>query len=549
MWHRRPPSSAMIFGMGTLVPAEFPMSSLKNEAERVVVQTLVDRLTDGWLVLPSVGLSDVDRDREMDVVVAHPRDGLAVIEVKAHRPRIRDGVWHSDGSPMTPQPHEQARDNAYALRRRIRRFHPSLERVRVEYAVAFPNVVEIRGHLPVDVDRTQVLTSADLDDCLAAVERMVMRRSGTPLGEFGLAKLVELLRPSCDFRYDPESLARHARSRLDELCLRQTQALESLDLNRRVCVTGAAGTGKSRLAAAWARRALARGERVLLTCFNIPLADTFRHRLGGSEQLRIGAFHEVALELEGMPPLDIPDTAGRDWWDTVEIAHLHAHWHEITDRFDTIIVDEAQDFRPAWIDLLERLLDRGGPRRLLLLADTSQEVYVRGFEVPRIDDGWTRAELTGNCRNTLDIATLLHQRFDGAVVPIAGPESEDVRWIEATDLDAIVAAVGDALDDLEDRDHAAATVLVGTIRTSVRDRLRDEYAFVPWDGGDPMAIVCENVHRIKGLEYDHVILVAHDPDKEVADDLLYVGASRAVMSLTVIGPPAVGDRLDITDRV
>ena len=102
---------------------------------------------------------------------------------------------------------------------------------------------------------------------------------------------------------------------------------------------------------------------------------------------------------------------------------------------------------------------------------------------------------------------------------------------------------------LEDRDHAASTVLVATIRSSVRDRLRGDYAFVAWDSGDPMAIVCENVHRIKGLEYDHVILVVHDPDGPVPDELLYVGSSRAVMSLTVIGPASVGERLDIADRI
>jgi hypothetical protein len=73
-----------------------------------------------------VGLSDDDRDREMDVVVAHPRDGIAVVEVKAHRPTIRDGLWHAYGRPMEPQPLGQARDNAYALGRRIRAFHPTL---------------------------------------------------------------------------------------------------------------------------------------------------------------------------------------------------------------------------------------------------------------------------------------------------------------------------------------------------------------------------------------------------------------------------------------
>ncbi len=88
-----------------------------------------------------------------------------------------------------------------------------------------------------------------------------------------------------------------------------------------------------------------------------------------------------------MPSLDIPEDADGDWWETQALGHLEAHWHEVTDRFDTIIVDEAQDFRPSWISLLERLLDPDGPRRLMLLADQAQRIYPRGFEVPSIDDG------------------------------------------------------------------------------------------------------------------------------------------------------------------
>ena len=529
--------------MGTLVPEEFPMSSLKNDAERVVVQTLVDRLTDGWLVMPSVRLADPDREREIDIVVAHADDGVAVIEVKGHRPDVRQGLWYDHGRPMEPQPHEQARGNAYALRARLRDMHPAPAGVVVHYAAAFPNVADIEGPLPTDADRVQIVTSGDLEAPLDAIERLVYFRSGPRLGEFGLQKLVDLLRPDCEFRYEPEALAKHARRKLDEICTRQTQALETLDLNRRVCVTGAAGTGKTRLAAAWTRRALQRGERVLLTCFNVPLAESLRQRLGDSEDFRIGAFRELAFDLDGMPPLDMPDTADREWWDTVQLSHLHNHWLEITERFDTVIVDEAQDFRPAWLELLTGLLDPDGPRRMMILADQSQEIYQRGFKVPRQEDGWARCELTNNCRNTFDIASLLQLRFDAAIAPVGGPESEDVQWIEAADLDAMVGAVGRALDDLEDRDHAADRILVATIRSSVRDRLRDEYGFSKWDHHDPMSIVCENVHRIKGLEYDHVILVVHDPDGPVSNELVYVGASRATMSLTIIGPPEVGARL------
>jgi hypothetical protein len=532
--------------MGILVPAEFPMSSLKNDAERNVVQALCDRLTDSWLVLPSVALSGDDRDREIDVVIAHQRDGIAVIEVKGHRPHIQKGLWYSGSEQMDPQPMSQAQGNAYALRERVRKLHPTLSRIEIECAVAFPNVAEVQGTLPTDTDRSQILTFPDLEDCLDAVERLMTRRYGQhSLGEFGLQKLVDLLRPNCEFRYEPEARARLARMKMEAICGQQVQALEGLDANRRVCVTGSAGTGKTRLACTWARRALLRGERVLLTCFNIPLADSLRSRLGESDHLRIGAFHEVALNLKGMQPLAVPDDADRDWWDTIESGHLLDHWSEVTERFDTIIIDEAQDFSPNWIELLVRLLDPEGPSRLLLLADESQKVYERGFTVPSNDDGWTRCDLSVNCRNTFQIASLLRQRFGGALAPVGGPESEDVRWIEAADLDTAVDAVGDALDQLEERDHAATTVLVATFTGSVRDRLLEEYAFVRWDDSDPMAILCENVHRVKGLEYDHVILVVHG--EKVRDELIYVGASRAVMSLTIIGPPAMAARLGLAE--
>ena len=42
--------------MGILVPPNFPMSLLANEAERRVVELLCDRLTDTWMVIPDVGL-------------------------------------------------------------------------------------------------------------------------------------------------------------------------------------------------------------------------------------------------------------------------------------------------------------------------------------------------------------------------------------------------------------------------------------------------------------------------------------------------------------
>ena len=53
-------------------------------------------------------------------------------------------------------------------------------------------------------------------------------------------------------------------------------------------------------------------------------------------------------------------------------------------------------------------------------------------------------------------------------------------------------------------------------------------------------------NRVKGLEYDYVVLVALS-DKEVPDLLLYVACTRAVSGLTIIGPRSIAARLGLAD--
>lgn len=55
----------------------------------------------------------------------------------------------------------------------------------------------------------------------------------------------------------------------------------------------------------------------------------------------------------------------------------------------------------------------------------------------------------------------------------------------------------------------------------------------------------ENVHRVKGLEVDTVVLVS--TREAEADDLLYVGVSRAISELIVVAPDAVAARLGLGD--
>ncbi|MFM8310396.1 MAG: AAA family ATPase, partial [Ilumatobacteraceae bacterium] len=504
-----------------------------------------DQLSDNWLILPDVSMRD-RRERQAEIVLVHAEAGVAVVEVKGHVPSISRGVWMAHGSRMDPQPVDQARDNSYALRNRLRSAHPTLAHLKVEYGVAFPNCKAVNGALPPGVHPAQILLSDSLLEARTSVNTLMTYAYGnSPIGNEAVQAIVDMLRPNTEFSLDPEARARRARARLEQICAQHVRVLERLDANRLVVVTGAAGTGKSRLVVAWAIRAAHRGERVLVTCYNDPLGAALGERLAKFENVTVGPFLRLARGFEGMPPLDDVDESDPDVWDIEIAGHLQRHWHRVSDRFDTIIIDEAQDFSPVWIAQLMHLLDPEGPRRVLMVADERQTFYERGFQLPLADDGWTHCELVGNCRNSFEIADLLRRHLGGARPPATGPEGDTVVFQAAATLDEAIDRAGDEVDRIVDADGIdPERVLFATFSRGTRDTLYERLGMVRWEERSEQALACETVRRSKGLEYDYVVLVA-GPDDDVTDAMLYVGCSRAISGLTVIGPAELGTRLGL----
>lgn len=341
----------------------------------------------------------------------------------------------------------------------------------------------------------------------------------------------------------PDAYMNWASSRIETFSGAQVRALERLDGNRRVFVSGGAGTGKSRLALAWTRRAAMRGERVLLVCFNEPLGAQFARRVRDLEQVTVGPFLRLALSLEGIPPLSVPSDAGTEFWNNTVQGHLHLHWPDVEARFDTIVVDESQDFSPSWLAMLEQLLDPDGPRRMLLTGDADQELHNRGFTPPRPEDGWTLCELVNNTRNSREIARLMRNRLNGPLAPFALPDSTHVRFTPVEDLNELVAHVRAEVLKLKEAGFDEDGIAVICVDTGSRDALREVAMFVPYEQAGEGRIVCETSRRLKGLEYQAVILVGLR--WPVDDTVLYVGVSRAVFGLSVIGPKQLGERLGL----
>lgn len=311
----------------------------------------------------------------------------------------------------------------------------------------------------------------------------------------------------------------------------------------RLRVIGTAGSGKTQLALAVLQDAAAQQRRALYVCFNRPLADHLSHL--APEGTEVASFHQFCdrrLRAAG-EPIDYrrPDAFARIEERFGMLAALPA------EQFDELVIDEGQDFQPAWKDALLRWLRPQG--RLWWLEDPMQRLYDRpAVELP----DFVTISAETNYRSPRDVLGYLNrllapERPIEAASPIAGGE---VEFLTYTDAESLVAATRRAVTRaLQSGFRIGDTVLVtfsGRERSALRgfDRI-GPHRLKSWQGsydlfGRPEFsdgdLLVETVYRFKGQSAPCVILTEVDFDAfdEPAQRKLFVGFTRASMKLLVV---------------
>ena len=536
--------------MALLVPEGLSLNKLPK-SERQFMRRMLPTLSDDWLMVPQHALTTPARDFEADVVMVNQGYGVLVVEVKGGPFTIIDGQWYTRGERRKVSPPKQARKAAYSLRKWLQEGHGLLRDLNVQYALALVDVidlVELDGGLPAEIARDQLLLASDLSDPDEAIERAMATGERNHRLEPGqVTAVVNALCPDVDFVWDRQVRATHARASLNSITDDRTSTLATLDLNRHVVVSGPAGSGKTRLVCEWAARAVARKERTLLTCFNLAMAETLVDLVPEHDLLTVMGVQRFMRTVEGPPSLPIPADAGEDWWRIEPFRRVLDHIGDVVVRFDTIVVDEGQDFGPLWFEALDALLDEEGRTRMLVVADPGQGIFDRDFALPDARHDLVRAELDVNCRNTRNIARLL-RRFGGARPARGVPEGDPIVHLACDDAAEVTAKVGYVVEAMLRRDGVdPENLIVLTGHTKLRDQIRADrpkgVAFTSWDDRSDGGVVCETLHKLKGLERDVVVLATVDANLD--DEKFYVAASRAVSRLIVIGPPELLERLGL----
>ena len=565
--------------MATMYPQRLPILC-KSDAERKLFHLFQKSLPNDYTVIWSIDWTEarpINRgggahESEIDFLVLHLTRGILVLEVKGGGVGY-DGTLHEwytidrdDRRFPIKDPFEQARNGRYALFRELTQQVPALglrdacRRSVFGYAVVFPDIdtsrVANRPTRPDEIllDR-QDMQSGTIQHSIEDTYQFWHRDTSQPLGRSAVAEIVKLYAPSWYIRPPLINQLEEEETQLKELTEQQFNMLTFLQRQKRVAISGCAGSGKTFLAVEQARRLARRGLHVLLTCYNRNLANWLREQI--MEEARDDAelsnidvfnFHRVASRFCAQANITLPTDEGHNFDEVFADGLLQAS-EKIPERYDAIIADEGQDFDDSWWVALLSLLRSPDESYFYVFYDDNQRIYGRqsSYPVP-LDHHY---KLSINCRTTQKIHQEMVQYYSADERPTCkGPVGRD---IEQLNVPPIAQAEYKKLLELLRRltqqegiplDQIVLLSPVGKDASRFRDGITlgvGQFRLNWQMEGPPQrnALTCCSIFSFKGLE--RMVVILAEPDKiqhTVAaeyEQLIYVALSRAKQYLIVLG--------------
>jgi len=546
-----------------MIPASLP-AAVRGEPKRSAEVKVFDALSGasilkGFTVWYSPrwlsGYRGILRDGEADFILAHPEWGFLVVEVKGGRVKrdVITGAWSSRDRYGDDQgienPIEQAIKSKKVLLNYLKKYWQggAAPWVRNRHGVVLPH--GSRPKAPMDLGAAMPLEifafHEDLEKLGAKlIQMLTWQPEGVseriePLGREGMRLIEQFCGRDVSFDLSLKAQLDAAEDAIFQLTSEQNRVLDLLKLFRRAHFKGGAGTGKTVLAVEKARRLDAEGASVLLLCFNRPLRTQLKRELADT-RVEAMTFHELCGEVCRQAGIPAEARAHgvlekRFLSDVLPGLFEDALLGGAGGRYDAVLVDEAQDFRPQWLEACRLLLGKDGGT-FFVFSDENQNIYA-GLH---LDERFGEViPLNTNLRNSLQIFEASSRFYRGEALACRGPVGPEVRWIEAP-ADRTRRTVERLLNSLvlgEGVPRGDIAVLTGcSIEKSsfARGSAIGEHATCDAEEAVPGCVTLDSVYRFKGLEKP-VVIVADMDGCAAEPEVPYVALSRAKSLLAVIG--------------
>jgi len=428
-----------------------------------------------------------------------------------------------------------------SLREKLAR-RPGCESVVVDYLLYCPDH-RVRRVESAGLSAGRIVDASQRDRLPAVIRDILAENSASAASQM-TQQIDRFFRDVIELETDVSALVGQAEAMVTRISGGLAHWARELDFQPfRLHVQGTAGSGKTQLALAECRDAIARGARPLYVCYNRPLSDRITQI--APREVEVANFHQLCerrLRAAGQTlqygEPGVFDALAR------RMADLPV---DPQAQVDDLIIDEGQDFEQAWVAPLLSLVTRKG--RVWWLEDPMQNLYDRpSVALP----GWTVLRARTNYRNPRDIVDYLGKLVDKDAAPeAASPFAQAVETLITYDdprqlIDATTRAITQAMQAGFRSDEIAVVTFAGRERSALRSfdqlgsvRLRsatgryDLTGAAEYSDGD---VLIETVYRFKGQSAPCVILTEVDFAEwsDIVARKLFVGMTRASMRLAVV---------------
>jgi hypothetical protein len=534
--------------MAHIIPDGWRELAATGAAQREIetLTLLAEALPDDYTVYHAVHWTNLERGYsvfgEIDFIVMNRAGNLLVIEQKS-------GFLDETPEGLVKRYPGRSKSVVAQLARNVDALHtklnarPNAPFARFDYLFYCPDYQVKQPH-------TAGLAPERIVDASRRDELPTIIQSVLPPGEAGpeAQKVHRFLCDVIQLETDVSALIGRARNMVSRISGGLAHWARQLEFSPyRLRVTGTAGSGKTQLALAEYRATLERGGRPLYLCYNRPLADHFRAIAPeGGLACTFHAFCQQRLRAAGQAPdFSQPGAFDKLIEDAAKLPVDEAY------RFDTVIVDEGQDFNEDWRELVFR--HAGREARLLWLEDPMQNLYARSpVELP----GWVGIRSFANFRCPRSVVRMLQSILPADVLadmPIeaASPlDAGEVEILTYADDASLLQAIKEGIRLCYSAGFRKEDVAVVTYSGRNNSRLLTYDRIGPhtmrrFTGGYDLLgspvfsegdVLIESVYRFKGQAAPAIVFAEVDFEKldDQAVRKLFVGATRAMMKLVLV---------------
>ena len=527
--------------------------------EKEMYYALKEQLPDKYQVFYSVRwFETVDNkriDSESDFLVFDPSFGFITIEVKGGTGiTVEDGTWtliedygpsNSSSRVLKCSPYEQAEKSMRHFRNYfVSEFNQNYNGV-YGFAVAFPRYA-ITDQLAQEAPPETTIDLNDMTSLREKINRIFhylknKRNISIPFSAEQRTRFITAINKQISMSAAAGALIPIKEKEFSKINFVQDSILDCLHNYKQAQIVGGAGTGKTFIGIKKAVRDALDGKKVLFTCCNEELAAFVQTRLCQYESITVCTYNQLMRELLGAQYDLLPTNANgnKNCFELMDQI-------EADKKYDSIIVDEAQDFDIDMGFAIRSLLRDEGNSSLYVFYDKNQNVFEMDFENAFAIDAPPYV-LRYNIRNTGSIYKCAVERtnlgHDTVANSIVGVHPEIHNYSKPSQAIKALSLIVNRLVQKEfvspqsivivsDTPYANS-ILAGEERIGAFDLVFKHYKDVTGT-----EICFKTAEEFKGLEANIVIYLTHEftnlPASSVDSRKDYVALTRARYYLYVL---------------